>query len=76
MLVSEAEIAAAMRQIMANEHLLVEGAAGVAAAGLWKLQERFRGRAVAVVLCGGNISLETLRSVLVSTLQEPTHGHL
>jgi threonine dehydratase len=77
--VSEAEIAAAMRQIMENEHLLVEGAAGVAAAGLVQVQDRFRGRNVVVVLCGGNISLETLRSVLASpsqeSPQEPAHGH-
>lgn len=74
-LVSEAEIAAAMRQIMENEHLLVEGSAGVAAAGLVKLQDRFRSRKVVVVLCGGNISLETLRSVLASPTQELTNEH-
>ena len=63
-LVSEAEIAAAMRAIMEGQHLLVEGAAGVAVAALLKTQERWQGKQVAVVLCGGNISLETLRSVL------------
>ena len=63
-LVSEAEIATAMREIMEGQHLLVEGAAGVAVAALRKTQERWQGKQVAVVLCGGNISLATLRSVL------------
>ena len=63
-LVSEAEIAAAMRAIVEGQHLLVEGAAGVAVAALLKTQERWQGKQVAVVLCGGNISLETLRTVL------------
>ena len=63
-LVSEAEIAAAMRAIMEGQHLLVEGAAGAAVAALLKTQERWQGKQVAVVLCGGNISLETLRTVL------------
>ena len=63
-LVDETEIAAAMRAIMEGQHLLVEGAAGVAVAALLKTQQRWQGKQVAVVLCGGNISLETLRSVL------------
>ena len=63
-LVSEAEIATAMRETMEGQHLLVEGAAGVAVAALRKTQERWQGKQVAVVLCGGNISLATLRSVL------------
>jgi threonine dehydratase len=58
-LVSEAEIATAMREIMEGE-----GAAGVAVAALRKTQERWQGKQVAVVLCGGNISLATLRLVL------------
>ncbi len=63
-LVDENEIAAAMRAVMESHHLLVEGSAGVAVAGLLQTQERFRGRAVTVVLCGANISLTTLKSVL------------
>ncbi len=63
-LVSEAEIAAAMREIMEGQHLLVEGAAGVAVAALLKTQAQWGGKQVAVVLCGGNISLQTLRAVL------------
>ncbi len=63
-LVSEAEIAVALRTLLAGEHLLAEGAAGVALAGLLQTAARWQGRQVAVVLCGGNISLETLKGIL------------
>ena len=63
-LVSEEEIAEAMRQFIDSHHMLIEGAAGVAIAGLVKRAESFRGRDVVVVVCGGNISRETLRSVI------------
>ena len=53
--VSETEIAAAMRQLLETEDLMVEGAAGVALAGLVKSAAAYRGRRVAVVLCGRNI---------------------
>ncbi|HEX3843336.1 MAG TPA: threonine/serine dehydratase [Steroidobacteraceae bacterium] len=57
--VSEAEIAAAMRDVAASDHWIVEGAAGVALAGLVKAAAAWQGRRVAVVLCGRNIALET-----------------
>jgi threonine dehydratase len=57
--VTEAEIAAAMRCIAEAEHWIVEGAAGVAMAGLIKTAAAYRGRKVAVVLCGRNIAFET-----------------
>lgn len=57
--VSEAEIAAAMRHIAAGDHWMVEGAAGVALAGLIKTASAWRGQTVAVVLCGRNVALET-----------------
>lgn len=63
-LVAEDEIAAAMRLCMESDHQLVEGAAGVALAGFLRRPARFRGQRVAIVLCGGNISLATLRSIL------------
>lgn len=63
-LVSEDEIRAAMRLVMETQHLLIEGAAGVAVAGYLKMQEQFRGRRVVIVICGANISLATLKTVL------------
>ncbi|GCE45930.1 threonine dehydratase [Thermosporothrix hazakensis] len=63
-LVSEAEIRQAMRQHIEQHHMLIEGAAGVALAALLKQPTRFQAKTTVVVLCGANISLETLRSVL------------
>ena len=62
--VTEAEIAAAMRQFMATHHMLIEGAAGVAIAVLLQNPAPFVGQNVVVVLCGANISLPTLQTVL------------
>ena len=57
--VSESEIAAAMRDVAATDHWIVEGAAGVALAGLIKTAASWQSRRVAVVLCGRNVALET-----------------
>ncbi len=61
--VSEEEIAAAMRHCLTVEHTLVEGAAGVAVAAFWRQAPQCHGVA-AIVLCGANVSGETLRRVL------------
>jgi threonine dehydratase len=63
-LVTEDEIAEAMRLVIGRHHTLIEGAAGVAVAGYLKMAGRFRGRRVAIVLCGANIALERLHGVL------------
>ena len=63
-LLSETEISSALRLMLERQHLLVEGAAALAVAGLLKSGRRYEGRSVAVVLCGGNISGQTLRRVL------------
>lgn len=62
--VSEEEIAAAMRLFMEHHHMLIEGSAGVALAGYLRLKEQFVGQNVAIVLCGANISMQRLRSIL------------
>jgi len=61
--VDEAAIAAAMRGMLEHEHQLVEGAAGVAIAACLA-DARARGRRSAVVVCGANVPLVTLRSLL------------
>lgn len=63
-LVSEDEIANAMCDFMDAEHQLVEGAAGVAIAGLQKQKDEFQGQNVVVLICGANIGRETLKKVL------------
>ncbi|QNQ09612.1 threonine/serine dehydratase [Sphingomonas alpina] len=57
--VSEVEIARAMRRIAEGERWIVEGSAGVALAGLIQTAEAWRGKKVAVVLCGRNVALPT-----------------
>jgi threonine dehydratase len=57
--VSEDEIARAMRLVAEGERWMIEGSAGVAVAGLLQTAAEYRGKKVAVVLCGRNIALET-----------------
>jgi threonine dehydratase len=64
LLISEAEIAAAMRDMAANENFIIEGAAGVALAAGLKDASTYKGRNIVVVVCGRNIALDTFRSVL------------
>lgn len=62
--VSEDEIAAAMRHCLEQEHMLVEGSAGVAVAALRRMAPALEGKVVAVILCGANISAARLRDIL------------
>ena len=63
-LVSESEIASAMRAYVDAEHQLIEGAAGVALASLLKDPRKFEGSKVVILVCGANISRPTLTAVL------------
>jgi threonine dehydratase len=67
--VSEAEIAAALLRLAETEHLMVEGAAGVALAGLLKCAQAYRGRKVAVVLCGRNIAPQAFITAIGASTQ-------
>ena len=62
--VSEEEIAEGMRQFIDSHHQLPEGAAGVAIAGFLQVASAFAGKTVVIVICGGNISRETLKRVI------------
>ena len=63
-LVSEAEIAAAMRDMAETERYIIEGAAGVAIAAALKTGADYAGRNIAVVVCGRNIAMQTFRQVM------------
>lgn len=69
-LVSEAEIKAGIKAILETQHQLIEGAAGVAVAALMQQAENFKGKNVVVILCGANISLDTLREVICNADSE------
>jgi threonine dehydratase len=64
--VTEDEIVSSLRQFMSAQHMLIEGSAAVAIASFLKMQERFRGKNVVIVLCGANIGLKTLKEILTS----------
>lgn len=61
--VDEDAIAAAMRDCLSHQHLLVEGAVGVAVAAA-RQDRPARGRHVAIVVCGGNLPMALLRRLL------------
>jgi len=62
--VSESEIKDSLREFMQSQRMLIEGSAAVAVAACKKQGNRFAGKNVVVVICGGNISLETLKEIL------------
>ncbi|MCH8158231.1 MAG: threonine/serine dehydratase [Proteobacteria bacterium] len=62
-LVDEQQIGAAMRQYMDSEGHTIEGAAGVAVAGMICRKAEIRDKNVVVIICGGNISQDTLMRV-------------
>ncbi len=57
-LVSETEIAEAMKLLYREHDFVTEGAAGVALAGLLKDANKYQGKNVVIVLCGKNITEE------------------
>lgn len=63
-LVTEEEIAEAIRLFIDDMHLVIEGAAGVAVAAVLRSAEELRGLRVGVVICGGNISRTQLRAIV------------
>lgn len=62
--VTEEEIRQGLRLFMEAHHMLIEGAAAVAVASYLKTCGRWVDDNVVIVICGANISLETLREVL------------
>ncbi|MCC7368005.1 MAG: threonine/serine dehydratase [Chloroflexi bacterium] len=63
-LVSEAEIAAAMRATLEHEHILIEGSAAVTVALLLRGEIPVAGQRVVLVLTGRNVAPAVLRSTL------------
>lgn len=63
-IVDEQQIAAAMRLYIDHEHHAIEGAAGVAVAGLLAKKEAIAGQNVVVIICGGNIAEDKLNAIM------------
>jgi threonine dehydratase len=72
--VSEAAIEVAVQSMLIEAKLLVEGAGATPLAALQEHRERFAGRRVAIVACGGNIDPRLLSSVLLRGMAR--EGHL
>lgn len=62
--VSEDEIIEGIRIGVEKHHQLIEGAAGTAIAGFLKYKSDLIGQTVVIVMCGGNISSEVLKTIL------------
>jgi threonine dehydratase len=63
-LVGEEAIGAAIRMCLEGHHMLIEGAAGVAVAAYLDRGAAWERKRVAIVICGANIGVETLKDVL------------
>jgi threonine dehydratase len=62
--VSETEIADSLRDFMGSQHQMIEGSAAVSIAAFLKMAEKLETSRIAIVLCGANISMQTLKSIL------------
>jgi threonine dehydratase len=65
LLVSEPALETAIAFLLEEEKLVAEGAGAAGVAALFSNVERFRGKRVGTLLCGGNIDLGMLSSVIV-----------
>jgi threonine dehydratase len=68
-LVDEAQLERAVNAYMTLQKTMAEGAGAAGLAALLAAPERFRGKAVGLVLCGGNIDPRILASIMVRGLE-------
>ncbi|MEM6820459.1 MAG: threonine ammonia-lyase [Verrucomicrobiota bacterium] len=67
-LASEVEIESAIFDLLSDEKLVAEGAAGAGLAIIKKHLDHYQGRKVGLVLCGGNIDSRTLSMLIMRGL--------
>ncbi|MFX1516309.1 MAG: threonine/serine dehydratase [Promethearchaeota archaeon] len=63
-LVEEEEIAQAILLMLEQHSMVVEGAAGVTIAAYLKEKDRFKGKNIVLIICGGNISVQQLKKII------------
>ena len=68
LLVDEGQIEAAVHILVEQQQIVAEGAGAAGIAALMKERERFAGRKVGAVICGGNIDVRLLSWVLTRGL--------
>jgi len=69
LLVDEGDIEQAVLMLLEIEKTLVEGAGAAGLAALIRHPERFKGKRVGLVLCGGNIDPRILASIMIRELE-------
>lgn len=67
-LIEERPLERALSLLMNEQKLLVEGAGAMGLAAIYDDPDRFRGRTVGLVLCGGNIDARLLSMILMRDL--------
>lgn len=65
LLLGEPEIETAIAYLLEDEKLVAEGAGAIGIAALRSNLELFRGKRVGIIICGGNIDLGMLASIIV-----------
>jgi threonine dehydratase len=68
-LVGESELERAVNLYLTRQKTIAEGAGAAGLAALLAKPERFRGRKVGLILCGGNIDPRILASIMVRELE-------
>jgi threonine dehydratase len=63
-ILTESEILAAVKYMLHESHMLVEGAGAVGIAALLRDRSRWKGKKIGVVISGGNLGIETLKLVV------------
>ena len=63
-LVSESEIKDAIRLYVEKAHIIAEGAGAASLAAAYKIRDRLKGKKVVMILSGGNLTSEVLKSIL------------
>lgn len=64
LLVTEEDIRSAMKSIAHTDQWIIEGAAGVAVAGMLKKASHYQGKKVIIILCGRNINFDKYLDVV------------
>jgi threonine dehydratase len=64
-LLSEDEIAAAVRLLFEQHRLVAEGSGVLGIGGILKNKEKFKGKKVVAVVCGRNIDLEVFKRIIM-----------
>ncbi len=68
-LVNEAQLERAVNAYLTQQKVMAEGAGAAGLAALFAAPERFRGKKVGLILCGGNIDPRILASIMVRELE-------